>query len=219
MLAGVGALAGRARQEDKPAEAAPPEMAARSLAVVDMEKLYTAAGGPQVLQQRAQEIGADIDQRLNAIALAPYLNQAERTEYIGLIEKFKPTETEQARMNALKTLSEQRAVELQTLQVKKPLAPADNTRLNELIGEKRALDQSVPAIQEVARAQQDERLAMFRRDQLAQLRATVGEVAKQKGIANVFDVNALVYSANDLTPLVLQRLSKQTAHTGKHTGE
>jgi Skp family chaperone for outer membrane proteins len=209
MLIGVGALAGHAGQNEKPAaegKAAPSSLA---MAVVDMDRLYTASGGPQALQEKLIEIGMDIEGRLNAIQAAPFLDRNERLEYVDLVGKEKPDMAQQARLNALKALSEQRAAELQTLQVTKPLNQAQTARLQELIEQQRALAQVMPGIQEAARLQQSDRAAAFRREQLQQLRGVVAQVAREKGFANVFDANALVYSTNDLTSFVLQKLNKR----------
>ncbi len=218
MLMGVGALAVHARQNDKPPDTAPPELSVRSIGGVDMEQLYEASGGRAALEQKANELGADMDKRLNAMESAPYLTADERLEYVGLLEKFTPDAAQQARMNALKALSDQRAGELQALTVKQALTPMDKARLDELVGQKRSLDQALPGVQEVARMQQQERVEEFRREQLKQLRAAVAQVAKQKGITNVFDANALVYSANDLTPLVIQHLGKALPRNAEHAG-
>ncbi len=219
MLIGVGGLAVHARQNEKPGQdVAAPEMASKNIAVVDMEGLYNAAGDQEVLEQKANEIGVDIDKRLTALENAPYLTQDERVEYVGLINKATPDAAQQARMSALKALSDQRAAELQALQFKKMLTPEENTRLNELVAEKRALDQQMPGIQEMARDQQEGRVQEFRRAQLEQLRVSVAQVAKQQGFANVFDANALVYSNHDLTPQVLEYLKKESSHRAKHTG-
>ena len=44
---------------------------------------------------------------------------------------------------------------------------------------------------------------------MAQIRTVVGQVAKEKGVEHVFDVNALVYSSNDLTAAVLQKVARR----------
>jgi Skp family chaperone for outer membrane proteins len=93
--------------------------------------------------------------------------------------------------------------------VTKPLNQAQTARLQELIEQQRALAQVMPGIQEAARLQQSDRAAAFRREQLQQLRGVVAQVAREKGFANVFDANALVYSTNDLTSFVLQKLNKR----------
>src|SRR5690348_1951816 len=99
MLIGIGALAGHAGQSEKPAKE---DKAAPSLtmAVVDLDRLYTASGGPQALQEKLIEIGTDIEGRLNAIQAAPYLDRNERLEYVDLIGKEKPDMAQQARLEA-----------------------------------------------------------------------------------------------------------------------
>ncbi|HZO86961.1 MAG TPA: OmpH family outer membrane protein [Chthonomonadaceae bacterium] len=210
LLIGLGALAVHARQNEKEAASAP--LSGGAIAVVDMDRLYIASGGREALAQKMMELGQDIQERINAFAATPYLTRQERLEYLDLLSKRTLSDAEQTHLKALKALSDQRTDELQALTVKKDLSPAEKARQQELIDQRHALEQALPDVREVARAQQEERVADFRQGQLQRLRAAVAEVARQKGIAHVFDASALVYSANDLTPLVLQRLDK---HAGK----
>jgi hypothetical protein len=64
------------------------------------------------------------------------------------------------------------------------------------------------------RAQHEAVMSDFRHRQIVQLRQDVAKVAKEKGIAHVFDSGTLIYSVNDLTPLVLQQLSKRAPKRG-----
>ena len=140
----------------------------------------------------------------------PYLDQTELVEYVTLLTKDKPTDTEQARIKALKALSDQRAQELQALQTKKDsdLTAADKNRMNELVGESRILERILPNILDSMRADQAAHLDAFKHDEMVKLRATVAQVAKERGIAQVWDAGALVYATTDLTPQVVERVSK-----------
>ena len=87
--------------------------------------------------------------------------------------------------------------------------------MKQLQEQSRLLDSIYPYWQEDARAQQSERVEAFRRVQIGRLRAVVGKVASERGIAHVFDATALVYSANDVTPLVVQRAGKRAPKAKK----
>jgi len=187
---------------------APGDPAADSIAVVDLEKLYNSSDLPQVLAQKANQLSAAVQDRLEAIETVKYLDEKELKEYIELVVKAMPDGNQQARMKELKALSSQRDNELAQLNVKKAeeLTAADKTRMRTLVEMSHLMDKVLPGIHDDMMADEADRVRAVRRDQIAQLRVIVGQVAKEKGVVHVFDVNALVYSANDLTPLVLKKL-------------
>lgn len=195
----------------------PPNMQAPLLtgqvACVEMERVYAASGGPEQLAQRATDIALEVSQHLKDLKSAPLLEQNELQEYGTLIFKSTKSEADQTRLKTLKMLSDQRLDELNKLQIKpdKTLTAEDKTRLKQLQEQSRLLDTIFPYWQDDARAQQTERIEAFRRSQLAKLRVTVGKVAAERGITHVFDTTSLIYSANDITTLVLQRFGKRTS--------
>lgn len=205
---GAGTLLGSAGPPDDAGRQSP---AGGAVASVDMERVFTAAGGPDLLARKAAEIDAEAVRRLNSLASAPYLNRAELQEYGGLLEKSQPAPADQERIKALKAVSDQRDAELRMLQVKKDtaLTDADRNRLRELADQRRLLENVLPKVQEDLRQQQVERVETYRREQMALLRATVGQVAREKGVSQVFDASTLIYSVTDLTGPVTQRVQKR----------
>jgi len=181
------------------------------VACVDMERVYAASGGPEQLAQRATDITIEVTQHLKDIKTAPMLEQTELQEYGTIIFKSIKTEAETARLKTLKMLSDQRQEELSKLQIKsdKTLTAEDKARMKQLQDQSRLLDSIFPFWQDDARAQQTERIEAFRRTQIAKLRVTIGKVAAERGITHVFDTTSLIYSANDVTPLVVQRFGKR----------
>ncbi len=203
LLAGGGAMIVHAR----PSVAAPAD-GNDTTAMVDMERLYGASDMPQILAQKSIEIGIEAQKRLDTLASGRFLDAKELQEYGELAAKVQPTPAQQTRATELKTLSDKRSAELDTLNIKKTdeLTPADKTRMRSLVEMSHLIEKVLPSVREDLLQDQAERVQAFRRDQVAQLRLLVGQVAKEKGILHVYDVNALVYSATDLTPLVLKKL-------------
>ena len=206
LLLGVGALVVHAR----PAPAGAGLQAEDGTASVDMDKLYTSSDLPLVLQQKAVQIGAEAQERLQSFQSVRFLDVKELDEFGILIAKEKPTDAEEARKKALKKISDDRSAEFDTLINKKEadMSPAEKSRRKVLADQRGVLDKILPAIRQDLLEQRDERINAVRREQIAQLRAIVGQVAKEKGIAHVFDNTVMVYTATDLTPLVLKKLVK-----------
>ena len=179
-----------------------------SLASVDIEKIYAEAGAEEDLIQAAQEKQKDSNNRIQRIAGASYLEPVELEEYGTLIGKLKPTPEEQKRMDALKLLETAREEELKDLSTKKIPTETEQKRMSYLIGRKSALARELPQVSASFQAQQEDYVAAYRRYQIKALRVEVGKVAKEKGVANVFDSSSLVYSANDLTEAVVSYIKK-----------
>lgn len=211
LFVGAGGVMVHARQPraDAPNMQAP--LLTGQIGSVDIERVYVASGGPEQLAQRATEIATEVAQRFNEVKGVGQLDQNELSEYGTLLFRAVRSEADQARLKALKAISDQRADELNRLQIKPDgmLTPEDKTRMRQLQDQNRQFLALLPNWQDDLRAQQGERVEAFRRTQMARLRPVIGKLAVERGIAHVFDSTALVYSANDLTPAVLQRVSKR----------
>jgi Skp family chaperone for outer membrane proteins len=204
LLVGGGAMVVHAI----PGRAAGDGVGGDNMGVVDMERLYNSSDLPQVLAQKAAQLGAQAQQRLDALGDARFLDAKELSEYGDLIGKTVPDAAQMSRMKDLKDLSSRRSSELDTLNVKpaEMLTAADKTRMRTLVEMSHLVEKVLPSVQSDLAQDQSDRLRAIRRDQIVQLRSVVAQVAKEKGVAHVFDVNALVYSSNDLTTLVLKKL-------------
>lgn len=183
-----------------------------TLARVDMEQIYFASGAHIDLDQAAQKNEADGANRLRVIFSAPYLDQMELEEFGSLVGKQKPEKKDEERMGQLKQLSDNRATELRKLETK-----ADNTltneekrRMKQLQETKRLLEENIrPVLIADFRSQHQNWITDYRRKQITDLSNEVGKIAKDKGYNHVFSSEALVYSSNDITALVLQKLPKR----------
>jgi Skp family chaperone for outer membrane proteins len=149
-----------------------------------------------------------VDQRLKDLVAGAYLEQKEGREYIQLLAKAMPTPDEQTRIKQLRELSESRGKRLQELVGKNPLDEMEKKELGDLTGRQRNMEAILPRIQEDLEADARSRVEAVRRELFNQLRTSVAEVAKEKGVTQVFSSEALVYAATDLTPQVLQKLKK-----------
>lgn len=207
LLIGCGSMMSNARQASENKVGVE---SGGSIGVVDMDKIYSASGSPDLVLQKSLELDADAQQRVNNVAAAPYLTDQERDEYVDLCSKFQLTDEQGVRLKALRSGSDLRSGDLAILQTKKEtLTPDEQRKMRELTAQKRLLDNLMPNIANVARLEKAERLDLFRHDQIVKLREIVAQSAKQRGVSHVFDSNSLTYSTNDLTELVIQKLNKR----------
>ena len=207
LLAGVGAFVVQAK--DNTAVQKEPS-AIGTIGSADIERIYIDSGAGEALLQAAQARQVDSVERMRMISSSPYLESAELGEFGVLMGKLKPSPDEQKRLEDLKALSIRRGNELKTIQTKlTPLSDEEKKSMAHLIELKSSLEKELPRVSASFQAQQEEWAALYRRYQLKELRNEIGKIAKEKGIAHVFDTNALVYTTNDVTQAVLDRLKKQ----------
>ena len=210
LLIGAGALTAHA---GGPRAGAAEAGQGGNIGSIDMEEIYNASGSPQELEQAARKHEAEGAQRINRIMAVPYLEPAELEEFGGIVGKAVATAEDEKRATALKAANDQRAGELGVLQSKAndALSAADKTRLAHLVELRQTLQTQVrPGLLADFRTQHEGWMGDYRHRQIVMLRQEVGKVAKERKIAHVFDAGTLVFSENDLTPTVLQRLAKRT---------
>lgn len=207
LLLGVGAFVVQAK-DGRVVQKEPSLIGA--IGSADIERIYIDSGAGDALLQAAQARQQDSLERLRLISSSPYLESAELGEFGVLMGKLKPTPDEQKRLEDLKALSIRRGNDLKTIQTKlTPLSDEEKKSMSHLIELKNSLEKELPRVSASFQTQQEEWAALYRRYQLKDLRNEVGKVAKEKGIAHVFDTNALIFTSNDVTQAVLDRLKKQ----------
>ena len=212
LLIGAGTLATHAKNRSSnndPVGGKDAPLTAGNVARVDMESVFDASDAPEMMEQKATETGKVVLEALNRISNTPYLEQQELIEYTGIIAADKPTQAQLDRVQALKTLSDKRAQEFSDLSTKNPLLPADKKRMGELQAETTDTQNLMPSIENNFRLIRQSRLDAYRREQMARLRTVVAKVARDHGILHVFDATTLVFSVNDITPEVIQKVSKR----------
>ena len=215
LLAAAGPIAKAAPPTDAPDDATAKSDikisgSMASVAVVDMIRLYNASGAALAYERKAIEIDGDAQQRLKTITRMSQLAPAELQEFVVLAGRDAPTDAEQKRMKELQALSDGRGADYRALQGKADLTPTDKANSQAFAEQEKLFrDQMLPNITEGFRQNAAEKMAQFRDGQMTQIRAIVGQVAKQKRITHVFDNSVLVYCENDLTAAVLLKLKKK----------
>jgi Skp family chaperone for outer membrane proteins len=179
-----------------------------AVASVDMEKIFAASDAPKTLAEASLNFERQATEQIRAIASVPYLSPAELTEFAGIVAVAMQTEAQKARAKELKELSDSRHKRRQELSTKKPLLPEEEKFLNEMAQRERGLQQALPRIQQDMQGNEAQLLQNLRREQMAKLGDMVEKIAKDKGFTHVFDSSSLVYSVNDVTAAVIQKMPK-----------
>jgi Skp family chaperone for outer membrane proteins len=203
-----GVAAGRRGHADEPQ---PPTIQMTQVAVVDMNRLYDMSGAPAEYERNGLSVMQDAEQRMKTLLAADYLEGVEIQEYIMLVGRFAPTPEQTKRMTALKDLSDKRAIEMRELQTKdqSAMTAQDKKRLSQLLNANRIYrEREMPSVESQLRNLAIARTQSFRDEQVKRLRVLVGKYARDKGIQHVFDNTALIYSPNDITDKVIEKVKK-----------
>lgn len=211
-FAGTCIALGAARGGTKRDPQDDPAIVMSKVAVVDMGRLYDQSSAPKEYERNEIEVAQDADKRMKLLGGIEYLEPAEIQEFLGLVGKFTPTPQETERIGAMQTLSNTRAAELRAIQTKEAasLTPQDKKRLQTLVDASRNFRNIyLPNLEAQIRSSAMARAQTFRVQQMGELRAAVGKYAKEKGIQHVFDNGTLVYSQNDITDKVIERVKKK----------
>ena len=192
---------------------APPARAADAPAAVlfgsvDLQKIESGyskkAAYDQQLQQLQQKLGGYLQQQ-GSFAM---LSKADQTQLGVLLAKPAPTAQDTAQINALEAKSTQAAQQLTTLQQEQNPAQADKDQMAQLTqlqkdGQAALQDQST-AYQAQVQQESDQLSQQFAAD----VKTAISAVARQRGLAVVFDSQVALYTANDITDDVLKTLNK-----------
>jgi len=179
-----------------------------AVASVDMEKIFAASDAPVTLANASQTYERQATEQIRAIASVPYLSPEEVTEFAGIIAVVAQTEAQKTRAKELKALSDSRYKQVQVLSAKKGLMPDEQKFLTDMAQRERGLQQALPRIQQDLQGSEAQILQNMRRQQMEKLGEMVKKIATDKGFTHVFDSSSLVYSVNDVTAAVLQKMPK-----------
>ena len=175
---------------------------------VDVQKVlagYTKkASYDQQIQQTQARLAGYMQQQSNS----PMLSKADQDQLGALLAKPSPTDQDTAAISQLQAKSTAAVQSLATLQQKPNPTDADKAQLADLLKQqdagKAALDATYKGYQDQVQKANDD----LSQKLSAEVKAAIVEVAKQKGLAVVFDAQIAIYTANDITDDVVKRLNK-----------
>lgn len=175
---------------------------------VDLNRILAGYKKKADLDQQILALNQKLDARFKQQVGSDMLSKEDQQKITALLSKPTLSDADRSQITALQQQSTKDAAELAGLQQKQNPTAADTARLQTLTQQRQAGQQALQDAADVYKAQlqaEQERLS-------AQLSATVktaiGDVAKDKGLAMVFDAQFAVYSANDISDDVLKRLNK-----------
>lgn len=183
------------------------------IARVDMQRVYEASDAPSVVAQKYQDAMLKAADQSRLVRQVGLLTPDELGEFLHLITLDNPTPAQQARIQELKKLADQRSAQLTSLSTKpdKLLTADDKATIQQLQSRLQQFQQDV--LPNVDKQLSDNAMAQVdqcRKEQMEQLRKIVEDVAKKRGIHEVWSADTLVYSDNDITDDVIHALHKKS---------
>lgn len=204
MIAGAGlALLLAAPGAVRPAQAQ-----AAQFGSVDVQKILAGYGKKDDYQKRIDALSRSLDSRFRAQANSPMLSKEEQQTLGGLLGKAGASDAERAQITALQQKSKKDADALAALQQKASPTDADKNTLDALTKEQAAGQQALAEIADDYKNQVQKLNDQINKELTDTVRNAISDIAKQKGLAVVFDAQVAIYTANDITDDVVKKLNK-----------
>ena len=184
---------------------------ANTRANIDLHQVFEASEARQVADGKTGLFARKLDQSFAEIGQMPFLTPAEVRDLSIVSARETPTEAETKRAAEVKGEYEKRAAESNTLAQKKEadLTAADKTRVRELNNMRQGHAQAMLKVQQMYQQAVNEENVKNERAGMAAIRGLVAKIAKEKGIAEVFDASVLVVAPVDLTKDAVERAKKK----------
>jgi hypothetical protein len=181
---------------------------ANTRANVDIHQVYEQSEAKQMADAKTGSVARRLDQKFTELNQTPFLNPAELRDLSVILAKETPSADETKRAADLRAEADKRVTEANSLAQKKDadLTPADRNRLRELTAMRPIQTQTMVKIQALYQQLVNEENEKNDRAGIAGVRAAVAKLAKDKGIAEVYDVTSMVVAPVDLTKDAVEKV-------------
>jgi Skp family chaperone for outer membrane proteins len=181
---------------------------------VDVEQAFNGYGKKKQLEQELVTYYDQAKAKLELRQGNKLLADAEFTELADLKIKPKPVEADTKRIEELTNLSKQREQEFQALQQKVSPSDAEKARLNELQAQIKKAEAALKDDETKYQDDLNKKRVELSQQVMLEVNTVVAAVAKEKGLAIVFNKSAsepsmIIYSNLDITEDVLKKLNKK----------
>jgi len=174
---------------------------------VDLQKVANSYTKRSAAQDQLGQLANQLDQTYSTQAANSMLSADQQKQLGNLLLKQNKTAADQAQIQTLESQSQKDAQALAALQQKKDLTDADRTQLAQLTDEQQNGAQALQAVQDDYRQRLEQQNQQLNQQSLDEIRDAVASVAKQKGLTVVFDASVAIYTANDITQAVINKLN------------
>jgi Skp family chaperone for outer membrane proteins len=203
-VAGLGAMLLAVR----PAGTASSRNAAVPLGYVDIQTVSQQAPAAQEVKKQIEQLRAQLQNELELKKEMLGLTEAERTELNTLLAKPTPSDKEKARLAELRGKTAKLDEELRDLRQRPAPGATEKARLQELTQLFSSAETKLGTNKETLQDQLDQKREELLDGLQDKLLKAVEEVARDRGLAMVFDKQALLFGGEDITSQVVARLKK-----------
>lgn len=176
---------------------------------VDMGKLQNEYKGRRAYEQEINKFQTELDGILRRMVQgsAAFLIDAEINELVGLYEKPAPNDADKKRIQTLEAKGDQQSVALSQLQNTASPDAAQQSQLQQLTEAQSRGQRAIQGLNRRYAERIEDKIKELQLKMFADMQVVVAKVAKQKGLAMVFNGSVAVYTENDITEDVLKTLN------------
>jgi Skp family chaperone for outer membrane proteins len=180
---------------------------AGAMGSVDLHKVASSYTKRSTAQDSLQQMVNQLQQTFSTQSAYPMLTADQQKQLGNLLLKANKTAADQAQIQTLESQSQGDAQALAALQQKKDLTDDDRTKLAQLTEEQQNGAAALQAVHDDYSQRLSQQSDQVDQQTLDDIRAAVAAVAKQKGLSVVFDASVAIYTANDITQAVINKLN------------
>ena len=177
-------------------------------ATIDLRQVYEESEAKQVADAKTGVFARKLDQKFGELGQMPFLTPEALRDLSLILAKETPSAEETKKAADLRTEAEKRTSEANGLAQKKDadLTAADRNRMRELNQMRPVHAQTMAKIQGLYQQLVNEENEKNERAGMSAVRGVVSKLAKDKGIAEVFDTTSMVVAPVDLTKDALEKV-------------
>lgn len=196
------------------APAADAKSVAQVFGTCDVEQAFNSYEKKKVLEAELQTYYDQAKAKLELRQANKLLTDAEFTQLADLKSKAKPLDADTKKIEEITNTSKQREQEFQGLQQKTSPTDPEKTRLLELQDQIKKADQAIKDDETKYQADLNKKRVELSQQVMLDVNTAIGAVAKEKGLAIVFNKSVaepslIIYSNLDITEEVLKKLNKK----------
>jgi hypothetical protein len=178
-------------------------------ALVDMQRVYAASESRATAETRIREQATKLFANFETMGGLRFLTQSELADYYDAVSAINQTEVETRKMDALKKANADRQETFQALATKANLTDAEKKQMQGLTANQQQHPVIMQQVQRVFQNRVNDLEVLENRKGMAEVRVAVSKLAKDQGIAEVFDTTAMVHAPVDLTEQAVKAVQKK----------
>jgi Skp family chaperone for outer membrane proteins len=180
-------------------------------AIVDFQKISTGYKAKESVESDLRNMQVKFDGQLSRRDTMPFLTEDEHKSLDAINDKATKSEADNSKIKELENRNKTKSEEIQALRQKKDadLTPADRDKMKAADAQFMEAQKRFVQLKEDLTNQLSQLGKSKSEDLMTKIRGSIAKVAKQEGVAIVFNSEFALYAGTDITEQVVSDLNKK----------